>query len=80
MGLLSLDLTSLKVLAEGGKKEERKYSKRIMPLIEKHHLLLVTLLLANAAAVESMPIFLDRVTNPIVAIAVSVTAVLIFGE
>lgn len=80
MGLLSLDLTSLKVLASGGKPDERKHAKRIMPLIEKHHLLLVTLLLANAAAVESMPIFLDRITNPAIAIAVSVTAVLIVGE
>ena len=80
MGLLSLDLTSLKVLEEGGKKSERKYAKRIMPLIKRHHLLLVSLLLANAAAVESMPIFLDRITNPYIAIAVSVTAVLLFGE
>ena len=80
MGLLSLDLTSLKVLATGGKKHERKHAKRIMPIVEKHHLLLVTLLLANAIAVESMPIFLDKICNTAIAIAVSVTAVLIFGE
>ena len=80
MGLLSLDLMSLTVLSTGGKPHEQKYAKRILPLIKRHHLLLVTLLLSNAAAVESMPLFLDKVSSPVIAIVVSVTAVLIFGE
>ena len=80
MGLLSLDPTTLTVLRDGGTEKERRYAKRILPLVSRHHLLLVTLLLANAAAVEAMPIFLDRVSDPIIAVVVSVTAVLIFGE
>ncbi|XP_006814874.2 LOW QUALITY PROTEIN: uncharacterized protein LOC100379052 [Saccoglossus kowalevskii] len=80
MGLLSLDVMSLKVLKEGGKPKEKKYAARILPIVKRHHLLLVTLLLANAAAVESMPLFLDRISDPITAICVSVTAVLLFGE
>ncbi|XP_020909481.2 DUF21 domain-containing protein At4g33700, partial [Exaiptasia diaphana] len=79
-GLLSLDILSLKVLQRGGKPEEKVYAKKILPLVERHHLLLVTLLLANAASVEAMPIFMDRISNPIIAICVSVTAVLFFGE
>ena len=80
MGLLSLDVMSLNVLQVGGKPHEIKHAKRILPLVKKHHLLLVTLLLANAAAVESMPLFLDRISNPVTAIVISVTAVLLFGE
>lgn len=80
MGLLSLDMMSLNVLATGGKPHERKYATKIIPIIKRHHLLLVTLLLTNAAAVESMPLFLDRISDPVTAIVVSVTAVLIFGE
>ncbi|XP_022796025.1 DUF21 domain-containing protein At4g33700-like [Stylophora pistillata] len=80
MGLLSLDILSLKVLQRGGKPLEKKHAAKILPLVEKHHLLLVTLLLANAAAVESMPIFMDRISSPVIAICVSVTAVLFFGE
>jgi ankyrin repeat/SOCS box protein 13/metal transporter CNNM len=80
MGLLSLDLMTLKIMKEGGSIKEKKQAKKILPIVERHHLLLVTLLLANAAAVESMPIFLDQVSSPVVAILVSVTAVLIFGE
>ncbi|XP_077977352.1 uncharacterized protein LOC144432921 [Glandiceps talaboti] len=80
MGLLSLDLMSLKVLKEGGKPHEKKYAARILPLVKRHHLLLVTLLLANAGAVEAMPLFLDKISDPVTAICVSVTAVLLFGE
>ena len=80
MGLLSLDVLSLKVLKSGGTAKQQKYATTILPIVEKHHLLLVTLLLGNAASVEAMPIFLDRISNPIVAVVVSVTAVLLFGE
>ncbi|KAK3097502.1 hypothetical protein FSP39_010242 [Pinctada imbricata] len=80
MGLLSLDLMTLKIIRDGGTPTEQRRAKTILPLIERHHLLLVTLLLANAGAVEAMPLFLDKISNPIVAVLVSVTAVLIFGE
>jgi len=80
MGLLSLDIMTLKVLKDGGTATEKKHARKILPLIQRHHLLLVTLLLGNAAAVESMPIFLDHISDPVTAIVVSVTAVLIFGE
>ena len=80
MGLLSLDILSLKVLQRGGKPQEQKFAAKILPVVERHHLLLVTLLLANAAAVEAMPIFMDRISDPVTAICVSVSAVLLFGE
>lgn len=80
MGLLSLDVTSLKVLQKGGKPKEKKYASRIINVVRNHHLLLVTLLLANAAAAETMPVFLGKITSEVVAILISVTAVLLFGE
>jgi metal transporter CNNM len=80
MGLLSLDIMSLEVLKRGGKPHQQRYSTRILQLVKRHHLLLVTLLLANAVAVEAMPIFLSKITSEVVAVIVSVTAILIFGE
>ena len=80
MGLLSLDVTTLTTIKDGGQPKERKYASKILPIVKRHHLLLVTLLLANAMAVESMPLFLDKISNPVIAIVVSVTAVLLFGE
>ncbi|XP_012558724.1 uncharacterized protein LOC100201369 [Hydra vulgaris] len=80
IGLLSLDLTQLEILCVAGKPQEKKFANAIFPLVKKPHFLLVTLLLANSICVESMPIFMDKISNPIVAILVSVTAVLVFGE
>ena len=80
LGLLSLDVMQLTVYTEAGNPEERKNAAKILPMVKRHHLLLVTLLLANACAVEAMPIFLDRITDPVAAILISVTAVLLFGE
>lgn len=42
--------------------------------------MLVTLLLCNAGAMETLPIFLDKIFSPFVAILVAVTLVLFFGE
>jgi len=51
-----------------------------MALLQHHHLLLVTLLLANASVMEALPIVLDKLVPSFVAIIISVTAVLSFGE
>lgn len=42
--------------------------------------MLVTLLLCNAAAVEALPLCLDELVPSVVAIILSVTGVLAFGE
>ena len=51
-----------------------------MPLIQKHHILLSTLLIANALALESLPIFLEATLPPSAAIIISTVLVVIFGE
>lgn len=51
-----------------------------MPLLQHPHRLLVTLLLCNSAAAEALPLYLDRLANPVTAVIVSVTVVLLFGE
>ena len=53
---------------------------KIQPLINDRHLLLVTLLVANASCMEALPIFLDELVASWLAIVISVTFVLIFGE
>lgn len=57
-----------------------KLAAQVLPMLNKHHYLLVTLLLCNACAMEALPIFLDAVVPAAWAIAISVTAVLFFGE
>jgi len=75
--------------------QDQRYAEKILPLISGNvivsksrscmnpssgHALLVTLLLANASANEALPLFLDRLIPSWLAIIVSVTVVLIFGE
>lgn len=40
-------------------------------LLHRPHYLLATLLLCNAAAMEALPIFLDRLLNPVAAVVIS---------
>ena len=80
IGLFSLDRLGLEVLIRSGETREQRLATRILPLVKKEHLLLVTLLLVNAIANEALPIFLDKLLSPVWAIVVSVSLVLVFGE
>lgn len=79
-GLMSLDSVQLRVLIEAGNENEKKWASIALNLIKRHHLLLVTLLLANSICMEALPLFLDRIIPSWVAVISSVTAILIFGE
>ncbi|GLI66609.1 hypothetical protein VaNZ11_010530 [Volvox africanus] len=80
LGLMSLDTVELEVLKRSGTPEERACAIKIMPVIKHQHFLLVTLLLCNAAATEALPLFIDRLADPVTAVILSVSVVLIFGE
>ena len=51
----------------------------VSQLLKNHHYLLSTLVLWNAASMEALPIFLDKLADPVTAVILSVTVVLIFG-
>lgn len=55
-------------------------AKTILPILEKHHLLLGTLIVSNAFCMEALPIFLHKIVPAIVAIIISTVFVVIFGE
>lgn len=80
LGLMSLGLVELEILQRSGTPTEKKQAAVIFPVVQKQHQLLVTLLLCNAAAMEALPIYLDKIFNQAVAIVLSVTFVLFFGE
>ncbi|KAI5650602.1 hypothetical protein M9H77_36607 [Catharanthus roseus] len=80
LGLMSLGLVELEILQRSGTPTEKKQAAAIFPVVQKQHQLLVTLLLCNSAAMEALPIYLDKMFNQYVAIILSVTFVLAFGE
>ena len=80
VGFMSIDRLKLNVMKQSGTDEEKARVEKVAPILENHHLLLVTLLFGNAVAMEALPVFLDRLVPSYVAIIISVTAVLMFGE
>lgn len=79
IGLAAIDRLSLEVDSVGNPQVQKSCA-RIFPVIDKHHWMLVTLLLCNAGAMETLPLFLDKIVKESTAIILSVTLVLIFGE
>ena len=77
MGMLSLDPLMLLVKIRAPRSpEEKEQAESLLPIVKKHHLLLVTLLLLNSMANEALPLFLDRLVPPYLAVLLSVTFVL----
>lgn len=80
LGLMSLDDVEMEILIKSGKSREKKHAEKIRGIISKPHKLLVTLVVWNAIAAESLPLVLDRITDPVTSVILSVTVVLLFGE
>ncbi|MFS7972475.1 putative CBS domain, CNNM, transmembrane domain-containing protein [Helianthus anomalus] len=80
LGLMSLGLVDLEVLIQSGRPKDRIHASKIFPVVKNQHLLLCTLLIGNSLAMESLPIFLDKLVPPWAAVLISVTLILMFGE
>jgi metal transporter CNNM len=80
VGYMGLDALELEVKSIHGTEEEKIAAARIMPLLANHHLLLATLLLGNAICFETLPIFMDAIMPSWMAILISTTFILVFGE
>jgi metal transporter CNNM len=79
MVLMSLDQTILYVLSISGTPDEQRHAKILSTVLKRRHLLLVTLLIGIAAAIEVLPMFLNQIPE-YAAIISSVTFVLFLGE
>ena len=81
VGLLSLDPLLLLIKIRAGQTpQDRRQAELLLPVVKRHHDLLVTLLLVNTVAGEALPVFLQGMVPDSVAILMSVVLVLVFGE
>ena len=80
VGYLSIDDLVLELRCTNGTDEEKRQASKVLPILAKRHWLLVTLLLMNAACMEALPLFLDKILPEYLAIIISVSLVLLFGE
>ena len=81
LGMLGMDPLMLLIKQRASDNPvEREQASTLLPFVKQHHRLLVTLLLMNAVANEALPIFLEALVPPSVAVLFSVVFVLFFGE
>ena len=81
LGLMTLDAFDLKILLRSSADEEdKKYAAALYPVVADRHRLLVTLLIVDALAYETLPLFLEKLMPDWVVIIFSTTLVLLFGE
>jgi Cyclin M transmembrane N-terminal domain len=81
VGLMTMDAFQLQITERSSLDEdERKYAATLYPIVADRHRLLVTLLILNALAYETLPLFLDKMVPGWLAIVLSTTIVLLFGE
>mmetsp|Transcript_71539 Transcript_71539/g.141857 ORF Transcript_71539/g.141857 Transcript_71539/m.141857 type:complete len:788 (-) Transcript_71539:114-2477(-) len=59
---------------------DQRNAEKVLPIIQDHHRLIVTLMMFNTLANEALPIFLDELVPSWAAVLISVSAVLIFCE
>lgn len=80
LGLMSLDLSALSVLAEAGDAREREYANKIIPLRRNGNLLLCTLLIGNTVVNSGLSILLSKLTDSYVSVLASTALIVVFGE
>ena len=79
VGYMSISKAEMELWKESEDQNQRKMAMPILNILNNHHLLLSTLLLSNALALEALPIFLDKIVPPLLAIVISTAAVVVFG-
>ena len=80
LGLMSLDLTGLQIVMEGGDPVNAEYAKKIYPLRKKGNMLLCTLLLGNTGVNSVISILLADKSGGLLGVLVSTLVILLLGE
>ena len=80
LGLMSLNLTELKIVVSCGGIWEKRFARVIHPIRKHGNYLLCTLLLGNVLVNSAFTILLDDLTSGAIAIAASTITIVIFGE
>lgn len=80
MCTFSLDVKRLRGLAQGSNYKDAKKAEQLIELLQEPHWVLITFLIWNDIALEMMPLLLDAIFNPVLAVVMSVMVTLVFCE
>jgi len=79
-GISSIDMTNLNALQKSSSPDDQRTAKRVIPLVQRRHLMLVTFYLLKLAGIVIFPIYLSQISNPWVGVVISIFIVLFFSE
>ncbi|XP_040579020.1 metal transporter CNNM4 [Lepeophtheirus salmonis] len=82
VGLMSLDVTDLNIIAEtSDSKKERRYAEKVLKIRKEGNVVLVAILLGNVCVNSILSLFLDSlVGSGTIAVAISTLTIVVFGE
>lgn len=80
LGLMSLDMNELAVIASCGDQREREYARTIAPLRKRGNYLLCSLLFGNVMVNASLTVILEQLTSGVIAVIGSTLAIVVLGE
>jgi len=80
LGLLSIRITDLEAFARSEDPEHQEFGRSFLHVVSDKHLLLVTLLLANTMATETLPLVLNVEMNAVASAIVGILSLLVGGE
>jgi len=80
LGLLSIRITDLEAFTRSEDPEHQEFGRSFLHVVSDKHLLLVTLLLANTMATETLPLVLNVEMNAVASAIVGILSLLVGGE
>lgn len=79
ISVFAFDAVRLKAIARNTSSKDCYRARRVL-LLQDPHWILVTLVVVDALASETLPLLLNAILNPVAAVCTSVFLILIFGE
>ncbi|XP_065319719.1 unextended protein-like isoform X2 [Gordionus sp. m RMFG-2023] len=80
LGLMSLDRTELRLLANSGTANEKRCAVKIAPLRKRGNFLLCTLVFGNVLVNSTLTILVENLSSGKIAVLVSTIGITLFGE
>jgi len=80
LGLMSLDKNELQVIMKCGSDEEKRYATAIEPVRRRGNYLLCSILFSNTLVNSTISVFLEGLSDGLIAVITSTILIVLFGE